>query len=246
MVPFALQKSALERNERMKTFPLTLDSGHGESKQKGRMQMKKTRCLKMLALVLVCGGNLAVGAVIANFSNDWNATSGPGQSWSCQWANWDQNSPATFQDLVWDDVTGRMIKADQPDHYIYATAFSAQPNLKLVLGWQAPEAGTVSFIGAGSNWVTQSIYQIIDKGGTVLTSSTVNNSSAGSVSVENVSMAAGDQIYFGYRPNSGSSYSWFEGWPIKIEATFTPDPVPEPMTMGLLAMGGLLILRRRK
>ena len=83
------------------------------------MQMKKTRCLKMLALVLVlvCGGNLAVGAVIANFSNDWSATSGPGQGWSCQWANWDQNSPSTFQDLVWDGVTGRMIKADQPDHF---------------------------------------------------------------------------------------------------------------------------------
>jgi hypothetical protein len=214
--------------------------------------MKRLMSLAMVAVVvgLACS---SVQATVYNYSTNWDGDGVQGDAgvWYTQWATWDCYTPSNFTDMVWDSTNKCWIKADQSTHKVYIdpldaenNAIYADPNLKVVIGWQAPSAGTVNFLADGSNWVTQSVYQILDKSGNELDSAYVGSASGGDVSASGISVAAGDRVYFAYRPNSSTTSSIFKHWPIKIEANFTA--VPEPMTIGLLVMGGLLGLRRRK
>jgi hypothetical protein len=131
--------------------------------------------------------------------------------------------------MVWDSTNKCWIKADQPTHKVYIdplnaenNAIYADPNLKVVIGWQAPKSGTVDFLADGANWYMESVYQILDKNGIELKSAYVASASGAQVSAANISVAAGDRVYFCYRPNSSTASSIFKHWPIKIEATFTP------------------------
>jgi hypothetical protein len=209
--------------------------------------MKRLMSLGMMVLVLAAAGN--VGATVYNYGTNWdgNGLQGDGGVWYTMTTAWDKgNQPATYSNMAWNGTAGRW-----DDSSGYVSQYNVQSytgNLFDIIAFQGPVNGTVDFHINAINWSAAANAQIRKSDGSLLDSRNPGNGTPFDMSVS-TALTAGERIYFLYKANNGGDQSNLEmatNWqgPIIIEANFTP--VPEPMTMGLLAMGGLLGLHRRK
>jgi hypothetical protein len=127
--------------------------------------------------------------------------------------------------------------------------------------WTSPVTGTVNL--SGSVWQTRNIgrsnHWSLFINNSVITAGDISGSNSsrnspfslaggtsGSSVLQNISVSTGDVIRLQFDQNSGNNLGDFVGVRFTVETTITSTTAPEPGTLAFLALGGTLVVVRRR
>jgi len=203
---------------------------------------------KILFTLALCGvANMWCQGATYDWNADWQGAGTQPDSgvWYYKGCAWDQTLPATYSAMAWDT-----------NHWYYGNTswgydisqghMSNYANVWDILAWQAPATAKAAVDLTGSiiapDWAAANLYlEVLNNAGTSLQSLTVSRSTGTfAIHLSDLSVNAGDYVYIRTKVTDGSNWQYT----VFDTLTITTSSVPEPASLALLALGGLLAVAR--
>jgi len=204
----------------------------------------------LITLAICCAASVCThGATVYDWKTDWQGTGTQPDSgvWYYKGCAWDQNLPATYGAMNWNSASSQWYYGDLSWGYSIGNgAMSNYANVWDILAWKAPATATAAVDLTGSiitaDWAAANLYlEVLNNAGTSLQSLTVSRSTGTfAIHLSDLSVNAGDYVYIRTKVTDGSNWQYT----VFDTLTITTSSVPEPASLALLALGGLLAVAR--